>query len=62
MFKFKVWKMQAIYGADEPDWNKVLLQAMKEDPPLEAKCRDKFLVQSVAIPADKDVENVSQIV
>lgn len=25
----------------------VLLQAMKEDPPLDAKCRDKFLVQSV---------------
>ncbi|KAL9048034.1 MAG: hypothetical protein Q9162_007881 [Coniocarpon cinnabarinum] len=26
----------------------VLLQAMKEDPPLEMKCRDKFLVQTVA--------------
>lgn len=40
----------------------VLLQAMKEDPPLEAKCRDKFLVQSVAISADKEVSNIAQIV
>ncbi|KAI9671720.1 MAG: phosphatidylinositol-binding protein scs2 [Alyxoria varia] len=35
----------------------VLLQAMKEDPPLETKCRDKFLVQSVAIPAEQDASN-----
>ncbi|MCJ1313445.1 phosphatidylinositol-binding protein scs2 [Agyrium rufum] len=33
---------------------------MKEDPPLEAKCRDKFLVQSVGIPADADA-NVASI-
>lgn len=39
----------------------VLLQAMKEDPPMDTKCRDKFLVQSVAISADKEVANVSQI-
>jgi hypothetical protein len=39
----------------------VLLQAMKEDPPPDARCRDKFLVQSVAISADKDVSNVAQI-
>lgn len=39
----------------------VLLQAMKEDPPPDARCRDKFLVQSVAITADKDVSNVTQI-
>ncbi|KIW05295.1 hypothetical protein, variant [Verruconis gallopava] len=32
----------------------VLLQAMKEDPPLDAKCRDKFLVQTVIIPADQE--------
>lgn len=25
---------------------------MKEDPPLDTRCKDKFLVQSVAIPAD----------
>lgn len=32
----------------------VLLQAMKEDPPLDARCRDKFLVQSVSVPSDDD--------
>ncbi|KAG8749699.1 phosphatidylinositol-binding protein scs2 [Serendipita sp. 396] len=31
----------------------VLLQPMKEDPPLSVKCKDKFLVQSLAIPHDK---------
>ncbi|KAF2198526.1 VAMP-associated protein [Delitschia confertaspora ATCC 74209] len=39
----------------------VLLQAMKEDPPLEAKCRDKFLVQSVAVAAEKEFQNVASI-
>ncbi|KAJ9612895.1 phosphatidylinositol-binding protein scs2 [Cladophialophora chaetospira] len=32
----------------------VLLQAMKDEPPLDAKCRDKFLVQSVLTSADQD--------
>lgn len=40
----------------------VLLQAMKEDPPADAKCRDKFLVQSVAISADQEFPNITQIV
>ena len=35
---------------------------MKEDPPLEAKCRDKFLVQSVAVTADREFSNVASIV
>jgi hypothetical protein len=35
---------------------------MKQEPPLDAKCRDKFLVQSVIITADKEFTNVSQIV
>lgn len=35
---------------------------MKEDPPAGYKCRDKFLVQSVAITADKEYNNVQQIV
>ncbi|MCJ1485330.1 phosphatidylinositol-binding protein scs2 [Schaereria dolodes] len=39
----------------------VLLQAMKEDPPPDARCRDKFLVQSVAIPMEKEVENMTTI-
>ena len=32
----------------------VLLQALKEDPPIDFKCRDKFLVQSVAVSPDSD--------
>lgn len=39
----------------------VILQAMKEDPPLDAKCRDKFLVQSVAISPDKETANLAQL-
>lgn len=39
----------------------VLLQAMKQEPPLDAKCRDKFLVQSVAVTADKEFVNVGSI-
>jgi len=39
----------------------VLLQAMKEDPAPDAKCRDKFLVQSVGIAADKDTGNVGSL-
>ncbi|CAO1633033.1 unnamed protein product [Sympodiomycopsis kandeliae] len=35
----------------------VLLQAMKDEPPMSAKCRDKFLVQSTIITPDR--ENVS---
>lgn len=34
---------------------------MKEDPPLDAKCRDKFLVQSVAISENDDPNNVANI-
>lgn len=40
----------------------VLLQSMKQEPPHDAKCRDKFLVQSVIITADKEFTNVAQIV
>lgn len=40
----------------------VLLQAMKQDPAPDAKCRDKFLVQSVAIPASAEKDaTVTQI-
>ncbi|KAF9297613.1 phosphatidylinositol-binding protein scs2 [Mortierella antarctica] len=31
----------------------VQMQAMKEDPPADFKCKDKFLVQSVAITAER---------
>ncbi|KAG0033393.1 phosphatidylinositol-binding protein scs2 [Podila clonocystis] len=31
----------------------VQMQAMKEDPPADFKCKDKFLVQSIAITAER---------
>lgn len=40
----------------------VLLQAMKEEPPIGAKCKDKFLVQSVAVTGDMEYSNVTAIV
>ncbi|KAK1778925.1 PapD-like protein [Copromyces sp. CBS 386.78] len=45
-------------------WNSqhLLLQAMKQEPPSDARCRDKFLVQSVTITGDKEFTNVAQIV
>ncbi|KAI1013234.1 hypothetical protein LB503_001521 [Fusarium chuoi] len=39
----------------------VLLQAMKQDPPPDAKCRDKFLVQSAPITADKEFASVANV-
>ncbi|KAJ3555373.1 hypothetical protein NPX13_g10366 [Xylaria arbuscula] len=39
----------------------VILQAMKQEPPAGTKCRDKFLVQSVAITPDKDFSNLASI-
>ncbi|KAF3915325.1 hypothetical protein AA313_de0204275 [Arthrobotrys entomopaga] len=39
----------------------VLLQAMREDPPPDFRCRDKFLVQSVPITADQEFANVSSV-
>ncbi|KAK0720903.1 PapD-like protein [Lasiosphaeris hirsuta] len=39
----------------------VLLQAMKTEPPADARCRDKFLVQSAIITGDKEFTNVAQI-
>ncbi len=35
---------------------------MREDPTPETRCRDKFLVQSVAISPDKEVGSVTAIV
>ncbi|PHH64244.1 hypothetical protein CDD81_4858 [Ophiocordyceps australis] len=39
----------------------VLLQAMKSDPPLETKCRDKFLVQSAPITAEKEFVPIASV-
>lgn len=35
---------------------------MKDDPPPDARCRDKFLVQSVAITPERDLGTVTAIV
>ena len=35
---------------------------MREDPPPDARCRDKFLVQSVAITPERDLGNMTAIV
>lgn len=40
----------------------VLLQPLKEEPPVDYKCRDKFLVQSVEITADKETLNLAELV
>ncbi|KAI1439271.1 PapD-like protein [Xylaria sp. CBS 124048] len=40
---------------------RIILQAMKQEPPPNTKCRDKFLVQSVAITPDKDFTNLAHI-
>jgi len=39
----------------------VHLQPMKQDPPADFKCRDKFLVQSVPITADREAVNIQTI-
>ncbi|EFY89012.1 integral ER membrane protein Scs2 [Metarhizium acridum CQMa 102] len=44
-----------------PHKQSVLLQAMKQDPPLDAKCRDKFLVQCAPIPSDKDFSSIASV-
>ncbi|KAF2673879.1 MSP domain-containing protein [Microthyrium microscopicum] len=33
----------------------VVLQPMKADPPPDTRCKDKFLVQSIAVPAEKEM-------
>ena len=35
---------------------------MKEEPPPDAKCRDKFLVQTIPITPERDIANVAAIV
>ena len=40
----------------------VQMQAMKEDPPLDFKCKDKFLVQSVAITAERELLSAQDLV
>ncbi|KAH8825377.1 PapD-like protein [Flagelloscypha sp. PMI_526] len=39
----------------------VMLQALKEEPPLGAKCKDKFLIQSTTITPDKDLLGLTEL-
>ncbi|KAK7431900.1 phosphatidylinositol-binding protein scs2 [Neonectria magnoliae] len=39
----------------------VLLQAMKQEPPPDARCRDKFLVQSAPINSDKEFASIANV-
>ncbi|KAI1778301.1 VAMP-associated protein [Hypoxylon cercidicola] len=39
----------------------VILQAMKQEPPPDTKCRDKFLVQSVPISGEMEFANLASI-
>ncbi|KAL3481598.1 VAMP-associated protein [Aspergillus californicus] len=39
----------------------VLLQAMKDEPASDAKCKDKFLVQTVAVTKEMEFANVGSI-
>lgn len=39
----------------------VIFQALKEEPAADAKCRDKFQIQSVLISATQETESVSEL-
>ena len=39
-----------------------MLQAMKEEPPPNAKCKDKFLIQSTLITREKEALPLQDIV
>jgi len=51
-------------GRIEPNQSvevQVILQPMKEDPPSDFKCKDKFLVQSVAITPERETLSLSDL-
>ncbi|KAG5638717.1 hypothetical protein H0H81_010700 [Sphagnurus paluster] len=39
----------------------VMLQALREEPPSNAKCKDKFLIQSTLITAEKETMTLAEI-
>ena len=39
-----------------------MLQAMKEDLPINAKCKDKFLIQRTVITPEKEAMSLQDIV
>ena len=54
----KLLNVESVYVLDYL----VMLQAMKEEPPLNAKCKDKFLIQSTNITPDKEQLPLADIV
>ncbi|KAI0322349.1 PapD-like protein [Amylostereum chailletii] len=39
----------------------VILQAMKDEPPLNTKCKDKFLIQTTLITSEKEAQGIHDI-
>jgi hypothetical protein len=39
-----------------------MMQAMREEPPSAAKCKDKFLIQSTTITPEKEILSLAEIV
>ena len=54
--------MEYALGAVEGVRCPVMLQAMKEDLPTNTKCKDKFLIQSIVINAEKEAMSLQEIV
>ncbi|KAF8598456.1 PapD-like protein [Ceratobasidium sp. AG-I] len=60
----KLYCVRPNSGTIEPGQSvdvQVLLQAMREDPPLSHKCKDKFLVQSMLITSDRLSKSASEM-
>lgn len=45
-----------------PAFHPVMLQPLKEEPPLNSKCKDKFLVQSTLITPEKETMALHDLV
>ncbi|KAI9893198.1 MAG: phosphatidylinositol-binding protein scs2 [Vezdaea aestivalis] len=52
-------EIQTTYEADQ--YVPVLLQALKDEPPANERCKDKFLVQTVPVPVNEEFTNVAAI-
>lgn len=57
-----VWRTESPGEIAYANLSIVLLQAMKQEPALDAKCRDKFLVQSAPITGDKEFTSIANVV
>ncbi|KAG9100243.1 phosphatidylinositol-binding protein scs2 [Ceratobasidium sp. UAMH 11750] len=60
----KLYVVRPNFGVIEPGSSaniQVLLQALREDPPLSFKCKDKFLVQSMILTPDRLSKPVQEL-